>query len=253
MRRLALSMLPLLSLLSPAPLLADSDTLSARPVFVVGNRYHFIRVTEDLVSGAQKNGTIVWEALEPVPGYPRFRIVETKEGKANEIIWRYDHINNPIAQELGNGCELLNEPDGGRYRWPIEEGTTWNARFEVVERCADEAEVKTLASCDVYAKVIALGDYNGLGEPFPAAAIERVVPCTQPANPGHVSIRYEKELICLTIGMRCAFEADTVMLSPEEATEEALAAYRSQPDQQRFTNRISDKLKRLELKPAPTE
>lgn len=253
MRRLALLFLFPLLLPVDAPVRAESDTLSARPVFVVGNRYHFVRVTEDLVSGAQQNGSVTWEALEPVPGQPRFRITETKDGKTTEIVWRYDRINNPVAQELGNGCELLNEPDGGRYRWPIEEGTTWNAHFEVVERCADKAEAKTLAICDVYAKVIALGDYNGLGDPFPAAALERVVPCTLPAKPGHVSIRYEKELICLTIGIRCAFEADTVMLSPEEATEEALAAYRSQPDRQRFTSRISDKLKRLELKPAPAE
>lgn len=237
-----------LVVLSASPALAD-EPVQPKPAFTAGDRFLYERDIIDLTKATKRSGKVVWEALESTETGHRFRLSETIEGTTTETNWIFNRANNPLAQELGNGCANVNEPDGGRYQWPMDSTSTWNTRFRSFERCEGRAEDKPLVECEVMAKVVAQGMYEGLDKPWPAIAIERVVLCKLPANPGYVSVRFEKELLCPTLGVRCVFEADTVVLPPDVATDKMLAAYRSNAEGQYYTNRTYDKLKGVELAP----
>jgi len=248
MRRLAL-LLPLLLLpfLLLAAAVSADEPVVPEAAFMAGDKFHYERVITDLTKATKRTGTVIWEALESTSTGHRLRVSETMEGKTTATVWRFNRDNNTLAQELDGKCEQLMEPHAGRYQWPMSSSTTWNRTYRVYERCSGSDETKLLAQCELMAKVVGQGSIEVIDKPWPAIAIERIVLCKMPANPGYVAARWEKELLCPTLGVRCMFEADTVMLAPEQATDKTLAAYRSNAQGQYYSGRTTDNLKDLEL------
>ena len=249
MRRLV----PLLSLLLfPLTAMAEENVVP-EAAFVAGDRFQYERSITDLTKQTRRSGTVVWEALESTSEGHRIRIVETIEGTTTDTVWRFDRDNNVLAQELSNGCENVNSPHSGRYKWPMKSDSFWSSRFNAVERCAGSNEEKPVAECEVQARVVAQGTMEVNEKPWPAIAIERIVLCKSQTNAGWVSVRFEKEALCPTLGVRCVFEADSVMLNPESATEDMLNVYRQNAAGQYYSSRTADKLVDVQLSPTRSE
>ncbi|MBM3482075.1 MAG: hypothetical protein FJX66_02110 [Alphaproteobacteria bacterium] len=244
---------PLLTLLLIPLAAVAEEKVVPEAAFVAGDRFHYERAITDLTKQTRRSGTVDWEALESTSEGHRIRITETVEGTTTDTIWRFNRDNNVLAQELPNGCESVNSPHSGRYKWPMASDSIWSQDFNAVERCAGGGEDKPVAACEVQARVVAQGTMQVNEKPWPAIAIERIVLCRSLTNPGWVSVRFEKEALCPTLGVRCVFEADSVMLNPEAATDDMLNVYRRNAEGQYYSSRTAYRLVDVQLSPARSE
>ena len=223
--------------------------LAEEPAYLAGDRFIYERVVLDAAGQETKRLAVVWEVLESTTSGHRIRIVEDPEGEALAAVWDFDRDHNALAQELGH-CRTASEPDAGRYRWPMGSDSAWSATYDVVQYCRYESlETKPQARCEVSAKVVAQGTFDGLQQPLPAIAIERVVTCVGPSGDaaGGAALRWEKELLCPTLGVRCGYEYDWITFGPGQATPTVLGAYRDLPEAQSFSGRVVETIRDVQL------
>lgn len=231
------------------PLLAATSAL-ADPAFLAGDRFTYQRVKYDATGKQTEVGDVTWEVLESTESGHRIRVDELLNGTPTTSVWSFDRDNNTLAQEIGH-CRNVNDPDGGRYRWPMGTGSTWSVDFDVTSYCQYETlETKPLSHCEVRAQVVNQGSYSFIGHDWPTIAIERVVVCSGPGDKlaGGIAIRWEKEELCPTLAVRCTLEYDWVILGAGQWTQDQLAAYRAAPERQAWAGRVREEIKDLMLK-----
>jgi hypothetical protein len=233
------------ALLLPAAL---SPALAQEPAYLAGDRFIYERIERDSAGLETKRLEVVWEVLESTTTGHRIRIVEDPAGAAKETVWIFDRDHNVLAQEAG-ACRNASEPNAGRYRWPMSNDSAWSAVYDVVQHCPGESP-KRQGRCEVQAKVVWQGTYDALQAPAPAIAIERVVTCVGPTGSAldGAAVRWEKELLCPTLGVRCAYEYDWVVFGPGQATPTVLSAFRDLPEAQTWGGRVGETLQGLELR-----
>lgn len=223
---------------------------AAEPAYLAGDRFIYERVTYDAAGQETGRLPVVWEVLESTESGHRIAILEGSGEAAVTAVWTFDRDHNALALELGH-CRTESRPNGGRYRWPMDSSSAWTATYGVVQSCNDETlEVTPQAECEVRAKVVGQGFFEGLQPPAPAIAIERVVTCFGPGGDpaGGAAIRWEKELLCPTVGVRCGYEYDWVVLGPGQATPTVLGAFQELPEAQTWSGRVDETLRDLELR-----
>jgi len=229
-------------------LLPAGAALGQEPAYLAGDRFLYQRVVLDATGQETARVEVAWEVLESTTTGHRIRIVEDLAGQAQATVWRFDRDHNALEQELAE-CRNASEPNAGRYRWPMSNDSAWTATYEVVQRCPAAAP-KLHGRCEVDAKVVAQGTYDALQAPAPAIAIERVVTCVGPSGNAleGAAIRWEKELLCPTLGVRCAYTYDWIVFGPGQATPTVLGAFRDLPEAQTWHGSVSETLTALELR-----
>jgi len=241
-RRAMRRVLAVLSMLA-----APATTAAQEPAFYVGDRFIYQRTAFDAAGTASAPGTVTWEVLESTAEGHRIRVTEPIGGEAVSSEWDFNRANNALAQHLGR-CRIVNDPDSGRYAWPLQEGAAWDAVFTVSEVCGSAGEEVTLrATCSLAAEAVAVGTYRVQEIENPAAAIQRLVICEDARNPGAFALRFEQEFLCPELGVRCFFAYDWVILGPEVASEELLEDYRDDPEAQRYDGRVEEELVEVQL------
>lgn len=223
---------------------------AAEPAYLAGDRFIYERVVADAAGRETQRLPVVWEVLESTGAGHRIAIVEGTGAAAATAVWTFDRDHNALSLELGN-CRTESTPNGGRYRWPMNSSSSWTATYSVVQSCSDRTPAVTpQAECEVTAKVVGQGFFEGLQPPAPAIAIERVVTCFGPGGDpaGGAALRWEKELLCPTVGVRCSYEYDWVTFGPGQATPTVLRAFQELPEAQSWSGRVSETLRDLELR-----
>ncbi len=212
------------------------------PAFLVGDRFLYERIRLDAQGGELERTAVAWEVLASDSAGHRLRITEGSGGDSSATEWVFDRDNNVLFQQIGH-CRLVSEPHSGRYAWPMAEGSDWSAAYEIAEICDDDPQARSpKAACTLVAEVVATGTWQVMGIENPAIAIQRVVTCADPGNPGAVALRWEKEFLCPDLAVRCFFEYDWVVLQPGQAAGDRLAAYHDAPESQEYDGRVSETL-----------
>lgn len=219
----------------------SGEVAAQEPAFFVGDLFVYERTRLDGAGNEQARTTVNWEALASDSGGHTIRITEIAAGGGSSASdWTFDRDNNVLHQQL-EGCRLVNEPHSGRYAWPMSQDSRWRLDYRIVERCdATPGQERLVASCSVEAKAVSAGTWELQGFENPAIEIVRTVACTDPARPGAVLIRWEKELLCPELAVRCIFEYDWILLPAPRATETIVQAYRDLPELQTFDGRVRE-------------
>ncbi len=243
-------MMPRRLWVSVTGLLGLSLSAMADPAFVAGDRFVYERTKYDATGAETERSDVTWQVLESTETGHRIQIDELLSGTPTATVWNFDRDNNALSQEIGH-CRNVNDPDSGRYRWPMSNDSTWDVAFDVTQVCQYETlETKPQAHCESSAKVVWQGEYEFLTLKLPAIAIERVVACGGPGSglAGAIAVRWEKELLCPTLGVRCTFEYDWVGLAAGQWTAASLQAFRDDAEHQRYSGRVREVIKDTELK-----
>lgn len=239
-RRFLCAILALIAL--PGPAAAEEQA-----AFLPGDLFVYERLRLDGAGTEQARSTVTWEVLASDGGGHAIRITEDGAGGSSASDWIFDRDNNVLHQQL-EGCRVVNEPHSGRYAWPMSQGSTWSLDYRIVERCdATPGQERLVATCNVEARAVSTGTWALRGFENPAIEIGRTVACSDPARPGAVLIRWEKELLCPELAVRCLLEYDWVLLPAPRATETVVRAYRELPELQSYDGQVRETLVDVQL------
>ena len=226
----------------PGPAAAEEPA-----AFLPGDLFVYERLRLDGAGTEQARTTVRWQALASDGSGHTIRITEEGAGGGSVSDWVFDRDNNVLYQQL-EGCRVVNETHSGRHAWPMSQGSSWRLDYRIVERCdATPGQERLVATCNVEARTVSAGTWALKGFENPAIEIARTVACSDPARPGAVLIRWEKELLCPELAVRCIFEYDWVLLPPARATETIVQAYRDLPELQSYDGRVRETLFDVQL------